>query len=88
MLPQVLWTEYFFDKQGITANHIMYQDNTSAQKLETNRKISSGKQTKHMDVRYFFIKDRVDEGGFTIEHCPTRQMRGDYFTKSLQGKMF
>ena len=53
MLPQVLWTKYFLEEQGVPANHILYQDNTSAQRLETNGKMSSGKQTKHMDVRYF-----------------------------------
>ena len=41
-----------------------------------------------MDVRYFFIKDIVDAGDFTIEHCPRKEMRGDYFTKPLQGKIF
>ena len=88
MLPQVLWTKYFLEEQGVIANHVLYQDNTSAQRLETNGKMSSGKRTKHMDVRYFFIKDRVDAGDFKIVHCPTKEMRGDYFTKPLQGKLF
>ena len=88
MLPQVLWTKYFLEEQGVPANHILYQDNTSAQRLETNGKMSSGKRTKHMDVRYFFIKDRVDAGDFKVVHCGTKEMRGDYFTKPLQGKIF
>ena len=88
MLPQVLWVKYFLEDQEVIANHILYQDNTSAQRLETNGKMSSGKRTKHMDVRYFFIKDRVDAGDFKIAHCPTKEMRGDYFTKPLQGKLF
>ena len=88
MLPQVLWTKYFLDEQGISAEHIMYQDNTSAQRLETNGRTSSGKRTKHMNVRYFFIKDRIDAGDFKIKDCPTKEMWGDYFTKPLQGKLF
>ena len=88
MLPQVLWTKYFLDEQGVEEEHIVYQDNTSAQRLENNGKISSGKRTKHMNIRYFFIKDRVDAGDFKIEHCPTKQMWADYFTKPLQGKAF
>ena len=27
--------------------------------LETNGRMSSGKRTKHMDIRYFFVKDRI-----------------------------
>ena len=88
MLPQVLWTKYFLDEQGVKAQHAVYQDNTSAQRLETNRGMSSGKQTKHMNVRYFFIKDQMDAGDFKIEHCPTKDMQEDYFTKPLQGKLF
>ena len=88
MLPQVLWSKYFLDEQGVQANHIVYQDNTSAQRLETNGRLSSGKRTKHMNVRYFFIKDKVDNGDFKVEHCPTKEMWADYYTKPLQGKLF
>ena len=40
-----------------------------------------------MNVRYFFIKDRVDAGDFVIRDCATTQMVGDYFTKPLQGRL-
>ena len=53
MLPQVLWTKYFMDKQGINAKHIVYQDNTSAQRLKMNGRLSSGRRTKHMNIKYF-----------------------------------
>ena len=88
MLPQVLWTKYFLDEQDVRAEHVLYQDNTSAQRLEVNGRMSSGKRTKHMNVRYFFIKDRVEARDFKIEHCPTKDKRGDYFTKPVQGKLF
>ena len=76
------------EEQGINANHVIYQDNTSAQRLANNRKISSGKRTKDMNVRYFFIKDKIDSGEFKIEHCSTKEMIDNYFTKPLQGKKF
>ena len=88
MLPQVLWTRYFLEEQGINAEHIIYQDNTSTQKLAQNGRTSSRKQTKHMNIRYFFTKDRVDAGDFKIENCSTKHMWADYCTKPLQGKLF
>ena len=88
MMPQVLLTKYFLYKQGVQAEHIVYQDNTSAQRLQMHGRTSSGKRTKHMNVRYFFIKDMVDAGDFKVNCCPTNQMWGDYFTKPLQGKLF
>jgi hypothetical protein len=53
---------------------LIYQDNMSAMLLETNGKASSSKQTKHIKVKYFFIKDKVDQGEVTIKHCSTGQM--------------
>ena len=48
--------------------------------------MSSAKRKTH-GYALFFIKDRIDAGDFKIEHCPTKEMRGDYFTKPLQGKI-
>jgi hypothetical protein len=41
-----------------------------------------------MNIRYFFIADRVKAGDLQIKHCPTEEMIGDFFTKPLQGVQF
>ena len=64
---------------------VVYQDNQSAILLELNGKQSSRKRTRHMTVKYFFIKDRVDAGEFTIKYCPTEEIIADFFTNPLQG---
>ena len=46
------------------------------------------KRTKHINIRYFFIKDRIDAGELTVEHCPTDNMVADIHTKALQGTKF
>ena len=53
---------------------LLYQDNMSAILFKTNGRASSSKQTKHIKVKYFFIKDKVDQREVRIEHCPTEQM--------------
>ena len=50
-----------------------------------NGKASSGKQSRHVDIRYFFIKDRVDEGEFSVKCFPTENMIAGFFRKPLQG---
>ena len=87
-MAQIIWKKHFLEEQGYNTDHRLQQDNTSSIKLEINGRASSGKRTRHMDVRYFFIKDRVDSGELKIEYCPTTSMVGDFFTKPLQGKMF
>ena len=56
--------------------------------LEKNGKRSSSKRTRHINIRYFFVTDRIEKGELTVEYCPTERMRGDYFTKPVQGKKF
>ena len=56
--------------------------------LERNGKVSSGKRTKHINVRYFFITDRISKGEVRVEWCPTKEMVADFMTKPLQGSAF
>jgi hypothetical protein len=89
ILPQALWTRYFLEAQGYAVKEsIVYQDNKSTILLAENGKASSGKRTRHINIRYFFIKDRVASGEVKIEYCPTNEMVGDFFTKPLQGMQF
>ena len=56
--------------------------------LMTNGRFSSGKKTKHIQVKFFFIKDRIDDGEMIIVKCPTEGMWADILTKPLHGKAF
>ena len=86
---QILWTNYFIMAQGYRIDETMvYQDNQSAMLLERNGKQSSGKRTRHMNIRYFFITDRVRSREMTIGYCPANEMIADHFTKPLQGSLF
>ena len=44
--------------------------------------------SRHIDIRYFFVKDRVDKKEMQIVYYPTEQMLADYFTKPLNGSLF
>jgi hypothetical protein len=89
VMPQILWTRYFLEAQGYGVNDsLMYQDNQSAILLEKNGRASSGKRTRHINIRYFFVTDRIATGEVKVEYCPTGEMLGDFFTKPLQGTLF
>ena len=55
--------------------------------LENNGMKYSTKNTKHINVQYYFIKDWVETGDVVIEHCPTEEILGYHFTKPLQGEL-
>jgi len=50
--------------------------------------MSCTSNSKHVDIRYFSVKDRVDKKEIEISHCPTAKMVADYFPKPLQGGLF
>jgi hypothetical protein len=88
-LPNTIWVKNFLEAQGfIVDGNLFEQDNESAIRLETNGRMSAGPKSRHIAIRYFWIKDRIKAEGITIRHCPTLQMVADFFTKPLQGSLF
>ena len=88
MLSMVIWTREFLQEQGYAmATGIIYQDNKSTIAM-ANRGTSNSPRTRHISIRYFFVKDRIDSGEVVIEHMGTEHMLADGMTKPLQGEQF
>ena len=88
-LPNAVWIKNFLQGQGYDVKtNILEQDNESAIKLEKNGRASAGKRSRHMNIRYFFVKDQLEREHITVRHCPTLAMLADFFTKPLQGSLF
>jgi hypothetical protein len=84
-----IWFRHFLQAQGYQdVRSTLYQDNTSAMKIENNGQLSMSKKTKHMEIRYFYVKDRVNGSDIKIKYCPTEKMIADFLTKPLQGELF
>ena len=80
---------HFLEAQGYKLKHnIMYQDNQSAMLLEKNGRTSCTGNSRHVNVRFFWVKDRVDKKELSIEYCPTERMVAAFYTKLLQGNLF
>ena len=85
----ILWTRYFLEAQGYGVDDaIIYQDNKSAILLEQNGRASSTRRTRHLNIRYFFVSDRIKKNEVHVQYCPSHNMLADYFTKPLQGATF
>jgi hypothetical protein len=57
-------------------------------KIEKNGSKSCSKRSRHIDMRYVFIIDRLESEKIDVIFCPTEHMVADFFTKPLQGKLF
>ena len=88
-VPYNLWLLHFLSEQGYEIkDNVLYQDNQSTIRMLKNGRNSCTGNSRHIHIRYFFVKDRVDKKEIKIEYCPTSIMLGDFFTKPLQGQLF
>jgi hypothetical protein len=88
-LPYDMWQVNFYKHQGYNImKNTVFQDNQSAIKMEINGRNSCTGNSRHIEIKYFWVKDQVDKKKVEIQYCPTHLMLADYFTKPLQGKLF
>ena len=88
-LPNTIWVMEFLRAQGYPIRTSKFaQDNESAIRLERNGRASAGQKSRHINIRYFWITDRLQRDGIRVEHCPTESMLADFLTKPLQGNLF
>nr|GEW36113.1 hypothetical protein [Tanacetum cinerariifolium] len=79
---QILWTRSQLTEYGLRFNKIpMYCDNKSAIALCCNNAQYS--RSKHIDIRYHFIKEQVENGVIELYFVNTEYQLADLFTKAL-----
>lgn len=61
-------------------------DNQSAIRLIKNPEFH--KRSKHIDIRYHFIREKYEEKIFDLDYVSTHEMMADIFTKPLPRERF
>ena len=74
--------EYGF-KQGMLS---LFCDNTSAINISKNPVLHS--RTKHIEIRYHFIRNLVEDKVLELCFIPTEHQLADLFTKPLDSSRF
>lgn len=85
----LIWMRNFIIAQGYTnvGPIKIYQDNQSTIVL-IKRGRSTSQRTRHIDIRFFFIHDRIISGEAEVIFLGTIFMIGDYFSKPVTGGIF
>ena len=60
---------------------IIFEDNQSCLKMLQEEKITP--RSKHIDVKYYFVRNLLKTGKVLYEYCPTESMLADILTKPL-----
>ena len=64
----------------------IYEDNQSTISMAKNQ--HSHGRSKHIDIKYHFIKEHCVDGCIQLIYCPTEEMKADMFTKPLYSTQF
>ncbi|GKF72806.1 hypothetical protein Tco_0208920, partial [Tanacetum coccineum] len=84
---QVLWMRTQLKDYGFDYNRItLYSDSRSA--IATSCNPVQHSHTKHINVRYHFIKEQVERGIVELYFVRTEYQLADMFTKALSQERF
>ncbi|CAM8988876.1 unnamed protein product [Rhodiola kirilowii] len=79
---QLLWIKQQLSDYGVHLECVsILCDNTSAINISKNPVQFS--RTKHIEIRYHFLRDCVEKGTIAMEYCRTEEQIVDIFTKAL-----
>jgi hypothetical protein len=88
LASQGLHTRSFIMAQGYECGPMtVYRDIMRCMAL-IERGRSAAERTRHIDIRYFWVEERVDMGEAVIKHLGTKDMYANLLTKPLQGTQF
>ena len=71
-IAKIIWIRRFIESQGFKIyTNVVHQDNKSTIRLENNGEYSSGKRTRHFDIKYFYITDLIERKEVEVQFCPS-----------------
>ena len=84
---ELLWLKAFLTDLGYNQEeNLLHEDNQGAIALTRNPENYS--RTKHIDVRYHFIRNLIQKKQIKVDYCPTAEMLADLMTKGLHRLRF
>jgi hypothetical protein len=87
-INEMLWLRGILSELGLEVDEpsVIYGDNQSTVAISKNG--IKGERTKHVDIKYHFIKDQVDQGVVKVQWISTTEQQADICTKPLAIESF
>ena len=82
------WLNTLMSQIGAINDHeytVIFEDNQSTICLANGQ---GSKRSKHIDIKYHFIQDKIANGEIIVQYCDTNDMIADIFTKPLAKDKF
>ena len=86
---EAVWLKVFLNEIGDMASDEavkIFEDNQGSIALANYPEFH--KCTKHIDVRYYFVREKVEDGQVVLEYCPMQEMLADIMTKAIPAAQY
>jgi hypothetical protein len=84
----VEWARQFMEELGFHQETVViYQDSTCSIAM-LKQGTGSFKRAKHIKVRFFWLKDLIDQGIVVLKYCKSEELVADLLTKPVTGARF
>lgn len=88
MSSDVIGVQQFLVHQGYDIENCeIGQDNQACMMMMKKGRPDSSR-TRHIDIRFFYLSDRIASGSVQLKYVNTNDMTADILTKPLQGSLF
>ena len=64
---------------------VIYEDNQSTICIVNGQ---GSKKSKHIDIKYYYVQDKIAQGDVVLEYCKTQEILADVLTKALPKDLF
>ena len=88
-IQEAVWLKAFMSELGEEVSDgalPVFEDNQGAIALAKNPEFH--KRTKHIDIRYHFVREKVEEGQVVLKYCHTKDMLAEIMTKPITVAQF
>ena len=86
---EAMWMRQLIGEIGICQQlepTTIYEDTQSTICMAKNHQFHG--RSKHISIKYHFVRDQVSKGAVTLRYCPTKDMIADILTKGLSREQF
>lgn len=85
---ELLWLRGLLGEIGEAPDEpiVMHEDNQEAIVIANRERETQ--RSKHIDVKYNFLRDYIEKGVIIVKYIPTREQLADIMTKGLPGATF
>lgn len=83
---EALWLKRFFAELGSDQSTVIQEDNQSTISMTRNPQFHG--RSKHISIKYHFVRDQVSKGTVDVKYCPSTDMIADITTKGIPKTQF